>query len=131
MATGVSITPNSLEACHRLLSNQNDKVIIKFSRRKGAEMFLSKNKKKKTKITASNLAMLVLKVVKSLSMKVFATTISSYGVYVNIYGQWNVLKLSALTFTKSKYQNWTWRCRISNYSHRRLAEIISKLRFSV
>ena len=47
MATGVSITPNSLEACHRLLSNQNDKVIIKFSRRKGAEMFLSKKKKKK------------------------------------------------------------------------------------
>ena len=105
MATGVSITPNSLEACHRLLSNQNDKVIIKFSRRKGAEMFLSKKKKKKTKITASNLAMLVLKVVKSLSMKVFATTISSYGVYVNIYGQWNVLKLSGLTITKSKYQN--------------------------
>ena len=105
MATGVSITPNSLEACHRLLSNQNDKVIIKFSRRKGAEMFLSKNKKKTTKITASNLAMLVLKVVKSLSMKVFATTISSYGVYVNIYGQWNVLKLSGLTITKSKYQN--------------------------
>ena len=49
MATGVSITPNSLEACHRLLSNQNDKVIIKFSRRKGAEMFLSKNKKTKNK----------------------------------------------------------------------------------
>ena len=64
-------------------------------------MFLSKNKKK-TKIRASNPSTLVLKVVKSLSMKVSATTISSYGVYAKIYGQWIVLKLSGLTITKSK-----------------------------
>ena len=36
MATSISITPDSLEA--------NDKLIIKFSRRKDAEMVLSKKK---------------------------------------------------------------------------------------
>ena len=46
-ATGISITPDSLEACHRLPSDQNDKLIIKFSRRKDAEMVLSKLQKQK------------------------------------------------------------------------------------
>ena len=30
MATGISITPDSLEACHRLPSDQSDKLIISF-----------------------------------------------------------------------------------------------------
>ena len=38
MATGISITTDSLKACHRFPSDQNDKSIIKFSRRKDAEM---------------------------------------------------------------------------------------------
>ena len=43
--TGISITLDSLEACHCLPSDQNDKLIIKFSRRKHTEMVLSKRKK--------------------------------------------------------------------------------------
>ena len=48
MATGISITPDSLKACHRLPSDHNDKLIIIFLRKKDAEMVLSK-KTKKTK----------------------------------------------------------------------------------
>ena len=47
MAAGISITPDSLEACHCLPSDQNDKLIIKFSRRKDAKMILSKKYKAK------------------------------------------------------------------------------------
>ena len=43
--TGISITFDSLEDCHCLPSDQNDKLIIKFSRRKHTEMVLSKRKK--------------------------------------------------------------------------------------
>ena len=43
--TGISITPDSLEACHRLPTDQNDKLIIKFSRRKYDKVVLSKKKK--------------------------------------------------------------------------------------
>ena len=88
VATSISITPDSLEA--------NDKVIIKFSRRKDAEMVLSK----KNKAKGFNLAVLVLKVVKSLSMKAFAATIRSYGVNAKLYGQRSGLKLSGLAMTK-------------------------------
>ena len=44
--TGISITPDSLEACRRLPYDGNYKLIIKFSRRKDAEMVLSKRKQK-------------------------------------------------------------------------------------
>ena len=99
MTTDISITPDSLEACHHLPSDQNDKLIIKFSRRKNSEMVLSK---KPTKLKASILTVLVLKVVKSLSMKVFRTTITFYAVNAKLYGQRNGLKLSGLTMAKSK-----------------------------
>ena len=91
-------TSAGLEAYHRLPSNQNDKLDIKFSRRNDAEMVLSK----KTKQRASILAVLELKVVNSLLMKVFVNIIVSYGVNAKIYGQRNVLKLSGLAMTKSK-----------------------------
>ena len=57
---------------------------------------------KKTKQRASILAVLELKVVNSLLMKVFVTIIVSYGVNAKIYGQRDVLKLSGLAMTKSK-----------------------------
>ena len=98
--TSISINPDSLEACHRLPLNQNDKLIIEFPRRKGAEMVLSI----KAKVWVSILAALPLKVLKSLSMKVFAATISSYRVNAKLYGQRNRLKLSGLAMAK-KYQN--------------------------
>ena len=53
-ATGISITPDSLEACHRLPTDQNDKLIIKFSRRKYDKMVLSKKKKNKSKAKGFN-----------------------------------------------------------------------------
>ena len=40
-----SITVGSLEACHCLLYNQNDKLIIKFSSKKYAEIVSSKKNK--------------------------------------------------------------------------------------
>ena len=68
MAAGISITLESLNACHYLPSNQNDILIIKFLRKTDAEMVLSK----KAKVRASIIAVLVLKKPKCLSMKVFA-----------------------------------------------------------
>ena len=43
-ATSISITHESVEACHRLFFEQNDKIIVKFSRRKNAEKVLLKKK---------------------------------------------------------------------------------------
>lgn len=61
-ATSISITCENVEDCHRLPSEQNDKTIIRFSRRKGAEMVLSKKQKnKKTDLRASIIAVLVLR----------------------------------------------------------------------
>ena len=57
---------------------------------------------KKTKLRGSILVVLVLKLVKSLLMKVFAAAISSYRINAKIYGYRNGLKLSELTMTKSK-----------------------------
>ena len=57
---------------------------------------------RKAKLRASILAVLVLKVVKDLSLKVFATTIRSYGVNAKLCGQRNGLKLSRLAMIKSK-----------------------------
>ena len=91
--SGMSIIPDSLEACHCLPPDEINKLIIKLSRRKDAEVVLSK---KPTKIRASVLAVLVLKVVKSSSMNVSAATISSYGVNAKLFGQRNGLKLSEL-----------------------------------
>ena len=45
-ATSISITHESLEACHRLFFEQNYKTIVKFSRRKNAEKVLLKEKTK-------------------------------------------------------------------------------------
>ena len=90
-ATGISITPASLEASHCLPADQNDKLIIKFSRRKDVEMVLSKEKKI---LRTSILEVLVMKVVKS--------TIISYGINAKFYGQRNGLKLSGLAVDKSK-----------------------------
>ena len=98
-ATGISLTPASLEASHCLPADQNDKLIIKFSRRKDVEMVLSKEKKI---LRTSILEVLVMKVVKSLSMKVFVATIISYGINAKLYGQRNGLKLSGLAVDKSK-----------------------------
>ena len=39
-ATGVSINPDSLESCHHLPSKGNNKIILKFSRRKDVESVL-------------------------------------------------------------------------------------------
>ena len=96
MATGISITPDSLEICHCLVSNKNDKLIIKFSR-KMLKWFCQKKK-----LSTSILVVLVLKVVKSLSMRVFAATTRPYGVNEKRYGQRNGLKLSGLAIAKSK-----------------------------
>ena len=90
-ATGISITPASLEASHCLPADQNDKLIIKFSRRKDVEMVLSKEKKI---LRTSILEVLVMMVVKS--------TIISYGINAKLYGQRNGLKLSGLAVDKSK-----------------------------
>ena len=68
ITTGILLNPGSLKAFHSLPSNQNDKLITKFQE----EKMLNKAK-------AFILIVLVLKVVKFLSMKVFATTKSSYG----------------------------------------------------
>lgn len=81
--------PDSPEACHRLPSNQNKKL-------KDAEIVLSK----KTKLRDSILAVLVLKSVKSLSVKIFAAIVSSSGVNVKLYSQRNRLKLSELAMAK-------------------------------
>ena len=45
---------------------------------------------------------MVLVLIKSLSIKVFATTVSSYGVNAKLYGQRNRLKPSGLAMTKSE-----------------------------
>ena len=82
-ATGISITPNSLEAYRRLPSEQNDQLIIKFSRIKDPEMVLTKE----AKLRVSILTAFVLKELKSLSMKVFVATITSYGVNTKPYDQ--------------------------------------------
>ena len=47
-ASGISITPDSLEACNRLPSDQNDKLSIKFSKKKDAEIVFSKKNKAKS-----------------------------------------------------------------------------------
>ena len=79
-ATSISITHESVEACHRLFFEQNDKIIVKFSRRKNAEKVLLK----KIQLRASVFAVLILKLVKPLWKKVFAATISSYKVNTNL-----------------------------------------------
>ena len=62
-------------------------------------MVLSKEKKI---LRTSILEVLVMKLVKSLSMKVFVATIISYGINAKLYGQRNGLKLSGLAVDKSK-----------------------------
>ena len=95
MATGISTTTDSLKACHCLPSDQNDKLIIKRSRKRWCwNAFCQK------KLRTSLLMVLVL--IKSLSIKVFATTVSSYGVNAKLYGQRNRLKPSGLAMTKSE-----------------------------
>ena len=88
-ATGILIIPDSLEAYHCLPSGQNDKLIIKFSRGKMLKWFCQKKKQ----LRASILAAFVLKVVKSIAMKVFAPTISSYR--VNILHLWSTFMVIA------------------------------------
>ena len=57
---------------------------------------------KEAKLRVSILTAFVLKELKSLSMKVFVATITSYGVNTKPYDQRNELKLSGLAMTKSK-----------------------------
>ena len=82
------------------------------------EKMLKRFCQRKTKLRASIIVVFVLKVVKSLSMKVFAATISSYGGSAKLYGQRNELKLSGLAMAKSKLKLNLWRI-FSNYSHHR------------
>ena len=72
VATSISITPDSLEA--------NDKLIIKFSRRKDAEMVLSKKQTKKQKNKSKGFNHCSVGI---------AATISSYGVNAKLYDQRN------------------------------------------
>ena len=58
--------------------------------------------KRKTKLRSSILVILVLKVVKSLSMKIFAAALSTYLVNTKRYNQRNGLMLSGLAMVKSK-----------------------------
>ena len=46
--TGVNINPDYLESCHHLPSMGNNKVIVKFSRRKDGESVLRNRKKLKS-----------------------------------------------------------------------------------
>ena len=45
LATGTTIKPDDLEACHPLPSNDNNKIIVKFSKRKTAQLVLKEKKK--------------------------------------------------------------------------------------
>ena len=123
-ATGISITPNSLEAYRRLPSEQNDQLIIKFSRIKDPEMVLTKE----AKLRVSILTAFVLKELKSLSMKVFVATITSYGVNTKPYDQRNELKLSGLAMTKSKSE---LKLKVQFLELLQSAELINKLWYSV
>ena len=67
-----------MEACHRLPSEQNDKTIIRFSRRKDAEMVLSKKQTKKQKNKSKGFNHCSVGI---------AATISSYGVNAKLYDQ--------------------------------------------
>ena len=71
---------------------------LRFQEEKMLKLFFQR----KTKLRASILAVLLLKVLKSLSMKVFAATISYCRVNAKRYGQKNRLKLSGLAMDKSK-----------------------------
>ena len=46
-ATGVNINLDTLESCHRLPTEGNNKIVVKFSRRKDAESVLKNRKKLK------------------------------------------------------------------------------------
>ena len=47
-AIGAHINPDPLESCHRLPSKGNNKIIVKFSKRKDAESVLRNRKKLKS-----------------------------------------------------------------------------------
>ena len=98
MAAGISITLESLNACHCLPSNQNDILIIKFLRKTDAEMVLSKKSKGK----GFNHRSIGIEKAKMFINESLCRTLTSYGVNAKHYGQRNGLKPSGLTMTKMK-----------------------------
>ena len=79
---------------------------------------------KEAKLRVSILAAFVLKELKSLSMKVFVATITSYGVNTKPYDQRNELKLSVLAMTKSKSE---LKLKVQFLELLQSAELINKL----
>ena len=79
---------------------------------------------KEAKLRVSILAAFVLKELKSLSMKVFVATITSYGVNTKPYDQRNELKLSGLAMTKSKSE---LKLKVQFLELLQSAELINKL----
>ena len=79
---------------------------------------------KEAKLRVSILTAFVLKELKSLSMKVFVATITSYGVNTKPYDQRNELKLSGLAMTKSKSE---LKLKVQFLELLQSAELINKL----
>ena len=83
------VDPQNIEACHRLKSDDNggsNKVIVKFSKRKG--MVRTMNKKKSLKMLTQMLQVFPQAFYYSLIL-VFAGTTSSCGLNVKHYGRVN------------------------------------------